>query len=79
MAGGDPTNGIYSRSVNSGGTINTVCRSGGTETALSTGIAAANGTFHTFRAVVTGGGTNVAIYADGAFIGNTTTNPTFSF
>ena len=69
----DPSNGIFFRhGLN--GTINAVCRSGGTETTLSTGITAATGTFHNFRAVVTGGGTNVQIFADGVSQGSITTN-----
>ena len=63
---GDGT-GIYFRHTNAGN-YTAVGRTGASETTLDTGIAAANGTFHTFRLVATAD-TTVAVYVDGALIG----------
>lgn len=44
------------------------------ETTLGTGITAANGVYHTGRAVVTGGGTAVEFFMDAVSVGTITTN-----
>lgn len=46
----------------------------GFETTLSMGVTVATGSYHTGRAVVTGGGTNVEFFLDGVSKGNITTN-----
>jgi len=63
---GDGT-GIYFRHTNAGN-YTAVGRTGASETTLDTGIAAANGTFHTFRLVATGA-TTVAVYVDETLVG----------
>ncbi len=69
----NPTNGLFFR-FTQGGIISAVARKANVETTLSTGITAANGVLHTFRLVVTGGGTSVEVWADGADIGAIATN-----
>jgi len=66
----DPTNGIYFRHTNAGNYFG-VCRSGGVESTLDTGIAAANGVFHTLRMKVTGT-TSVEFFVDGSSKGTVT-------
>lgn len=70
--GGDPTNGMFFRHTN-GGTISAVCRNGGAETTLSTGIAAVAGTYHTFELVCDGSG-NVSVIVDNVVKGTISTN-----
>jgi hypothetical protein len=67
-----PANGIYFRYTTNGNYIG-VCRSGGSETTLNTGVAASNGTFHTLKFVVNGT-TSVEFFVDGVSKGTITTN-----
>ena len=63
---GDGT-GIYIRHT-AAGNYTAIGRTGASETTLDTGVAAANGTFHTFRLVATGN-TTVEVYVDGVLKG----------
>jgi hypothetical protein len=67
-----PANGIYFRH-NTGGKYIGVCCSGSVETTLDTGVAAANGTFHTLKFVVNGT-TSVEFFVDGVSKGTITTH-----
>jgi hypothetical protein len=67
-----PANGIYFRHITGGNYIG-VCRSASVETTLDTGVAAANGTFHTLKFVVNGT-TSVQFFVDGVSKGTITTN-----
>jgi|CXWL01.1.fsa_nt_gi hypothetical protein len=71
-AGSPPANGIYVRHSNAGNYI-AVCRSAGTESTLDTGVAAANGTFHTIRLAVLASN-QCAVFVDGAPKGDITAN-----
>lgn len=64
--------GIYFRHALSGNYFG-VCRSGGVESTVDTGIAAALGEFHDLKMVVTGT-TSVKVYIDGVLKGTITTN-----
>jgi hypothetical protein len=68
-----PTNGIYFRHAASGSIIG-VARSASVESTVTCGTSAAVGVFHSGRIVVTGGGTNVQFFIDGASCGSVTTN-----
>jgi hypothetical protein len=65
-------NGIYFRHTNAGA-ITLVCRSGGTESTLSSGTNAANGVYYKCKVVVTGT-TNAQFWFDGVDKGAITTN-----
>jgi hypothetical protein len=67
-----PANGIYFRHIGGGNYIG-VCRSASVETTLNTGVAAANGVFHTLKFVVNGA-TSVEFFVDGVSKGTITTN-----
>jgi len=66
------TDGIYFRHIGGGNYIG-VCRKASVETTLNTGVAAANGTFHTLKFVVNGT-TSVEFFVDGVSKGTITTN-----
>ena len=73
LGGSDPSNGIFFRHAN-GGNIFGVCRSGGAETVLDTGVAAANGTYRTLKCAVSGAGASVEFFVDGVSKGTISTN-----
>lgn len=68
----DPDNGIYVRH-SAGGNLIAVCRSSNTESTLDTGVAAANGTFHTIQLRVFGT-TQVQVFVDNVSKGTISTN-----
>jgi hypothetical protein len=67
-----PADGIYFRHITGGNYIG-VCRKASVETTLDTGVAAANGVFHTLKFVVNGT-TSVEFFVDGVSKGTITTN-----
>lgn len=69
----DPSNGIYFRHALSSNII-AVARSGGVESTLDTGVAAASGTYHVGELRVLAGGTIILVYIDGVFKGVLTSN-----
>ena len=58
----NPSNGIYFRHT-AGGSITAVCRSGGAESTLDTGVSAADAKYHLGRLVMTGGNT-ITVFLD---------------
>jgi hypothetical protein len=69
----EPTNGIYFRAAQAGA-ITGVCRKAAVETAIASGVLAANGVFHTGKFVVSQGGGLVTFFVDGVLLGSIATN-----
>jgi hypothetical protein len=70
---GADRDGIYIKSA-SAGHLTGQCTSGGVSSTIDLGVAPADGVYHTFRMVVTGGGANVEFFLDGTSKGSITTH-----
>lgn len=69
----EPATGIYFRAAQAGA-ITGVCRKAGVETAIASGVLAANGVFHVCKFVVSQGGGLVTFFVDGVLLGSIATN-----
>lgn len=74
LANGENTDGVYFAIRNGDTNWQFICRAGGVQTVVNTGIAFVSGQWERFRFVVNAGATSVEGFRNGVSIGTTTTN-----